>query len=77
LYWSAIVIAAVLFGAGHLPATAALTPLTLVVVSRAIVLNGIAGVAFGVLYWRNGLEAAMLAHFGSDVVLHVLAPALA
>ena len=76
LYWFAIIVAAILFGASHLPATALLLPLTPVVVTRAIVLNGIAGVAFGVLYWRYGLEAAMLGHFISDLLLHVAAPAL-
>ena len=65
-------LAAVLFGLGHLPATAALLPLTPAVVARAVVLNGIAGVVFGWLYWRRGLEAAMVAHFCADLVLHVL-----
>jgi membrane protease YdiL (CAAX protease family) len=77
LYLIAIVIAAVLFGAGHLPATSALMPLTPIVVARALLLNGVAGFAFGILYWRYGLESAMLAHFAGDLVLHVAAPALA
>lgn len=62
LVWSAIVPAAVLFGLGHLPATALIVPLTLPVIIRAILLNGILGVVFGWLYWRRSLEAAMLAH---------------
>ena len=73
-FWTANLGAAILFGLGHLPATAALVPLTSFVVLRAIVLNGIGGVVFGHLYWRRGLEAAMLAHFSADIVLHVLAP---
>ncbi|TMD57371.1 MAG: CPBP family intramembrane metalloprotease [Chloroflexi bacterium] len=76
LYWFAIVVAALLFGAGHLPATGLLMPLTPLVVIRALVLNGVAGIAFGVLYWRYGLEAAMLGHFAGDLGLHVVAPAL-
>ena len=72
VFWSAIVLAAILFGLGHLPATAALLPLTPAVVARAVVLNGIAGVVFGWLYWRRGLEAAMVAHFCADLMLHVL-----
>jgi membrane protease YdiL (CAAX protease family) len=75
-FWVANLGAAVLFGLGHLPATAALVPLTGMVVLRAIVLNGIGGVVFGHLYWRRGLEAAMLAHFSADIVLHVLLPLL-
>ncbi len=73
-FWAANVATAILFGLGHLPATAALTPLTPLVVVRAIVLNGIAGVGFGYLYWKKGLESAMLAHFSADIVLHVLTP---
>jgi membrane protease YdiL (CAAX protease family) len=71
-FWFGIVGAALLFGAGHLPATAALWPLTGPVIARALVLNGIGGIAFGWLYWKHGLEHAMLAHFTADVVLHVL-----
>jgi len=67
----AIVLVAVLFGLGHLPATAAMGPLTHVLVVRALVLNGIAGVAFGYLYWRHGLEAAMAGHMSAHVVMQV------
>jgi len=77
LYWSAIALAALLFGAGHLPAAAGLWPLTAIVVLRTLVLNGVAGLAFGWLYWRRGLEAAMCAHFCADLVLHVASPLLA
>lgn len=70
--WVANILAAVLFGLGHLPATAALFPITPLVISRAIVLNGVAGIAFGYLYFKHGLEAAMLSHFTADIILHVL-----
>jgi hypothetical protein len=70
--WLAIVIAALLFAAGHLPATAAISELTPALVARTITLNSLAGIAFGWLYWRRGLEAAMVAHFSADVVLHVI-----
>jgi hypothetical protein len=70
--WIANILAAVLFGLGHLPATAALFPITPLVISRAIVLNGVAGIAFGYLYFKHGLEAAMLSHFTADIILHVL-----
>ena len=73
-FWTANVVAALLFGLGHLPATAALVPLTGIVIVRAVALNGIAGIVFGHLYWTRGLEAAMLAHFSADIVLHALAP---
>ena len=70
--WIANILAAVLFGLGHLPATAALVPLTPLVVARALVLNGVIGIGFGYLYFKHGLESAMISHFSADLILHVL-----
>lgn len=70
--WLAIVVAAALFGVGHLPVTAALVPLTALVVLRAMILNGIGGVLFGWLYWKRGLLMAMVAHLSADIVLQSL-----
>ena len=78
IFWVANILAAVLFGLGHLPTTAAIgLPMDFLVISRAIVLNGLLGVGFGWLYWKYGLESAMLSHFTADIVLHVLMPSLA
>ena len=77
LYWFAILGAALLFGAGHLPAAAQVWPLDAIVVARVLLLNALAGVVFGWLYWKRGLEVAMLAHFSADLVLHVVAPLVA
>jgi len=74
VFWSANFATAIAFGLGHLPATAAVATVTPIVVARAVVLNGIAGVACGWLYWRRGLEAAMVGHFTADLVLHVAVP---
>jgi hypothetical protein len=70
--WAANILAAILFGLGHLPATAALMSITPLVVLRAIVLNGMLGIGFGYFYSKYGLESAMLSHFSADLVLHVL-----
>jgi membrane protease YdiL (CAAX protease family) len=70
--WIANILAAILFGLGHLPATAAIIPLTSLVILRAVVLNGVIGIACGYLYFTRGLESAMLSHFSADIVLHVL-----
>ena len=72
VFWIANILAAVLFGLGHLPTTALLVPLTPLVIARAILLNGLIGVACGWLYWKRGLESAMISHFSADLVLHVL-----
>ncbi|MBA3487011.1 MAG: CPBP family intramembrane metalloprotease [Lysobacter sp.] len=74
IFWLAIVLSALLFGAGHLPAAAEVWGLDAIVVFRTIALNAIAAVVFGWLYWRRGIEMAMLGHFSADIVLHVLAP---
>ena len=73
-YWTAIVLAALLFGAGHLPAAQHIWGLDTAVVLRTVGLNAVVGVACGWLFWRRGLEMAGLAHFSADIVLHVLAP---
>jgi membrane protease YdiL (CAAX protease family) len=72
VYWGANILAAVLFDLGHLPVTSALVLLTPLVILRAVVLNGLGGIAFGYLYFTRGLEAAMISHFSADIVLHVL-----
>jgi hypothetical protein len=70
-------LAAVLFGLGHLPATlAAGLPLSGLVISRALVLNGLLGITAGWLYRSCGLGSAMLAHFSADILLHVVLPVL-
>lgn len=63
---------AVVFGIMHLPATMAIVQLTPLVLVRALLLNGIGGIVFGFLYWKKGLESAMLAHFITDTVVHGL-----
>ena len=71
-FWVANLLAAVLFGLGHLPLTSMLAPLTPLIVTRAVILNGLLGLAFGYLYWKRGLESAMVAHFSADLLLHVV-----
>lgn len=76
--WIANILAAILFGLGHLPATAAAgLPMDALVITRAVLLNGLGGLVFGWFYWTFGLEAAMVSHFTADLVLHVIAPLLA
>ena len=61
--WTAILFAAILFAAGHLPllyllVAAPPTQLVLLVLAG----NTVPGILFGWLFWRRGLEAAMIAH---------------
>ncbi len=73
IIWASIILASFIFGAGHLPTAARIAPLTLTSTLRILFLNGIAGIVFGWLYWRKGLATAMLAHFTTDVIIHVVA----
>ncbi|MGB9937871.1 MAG: type II CAAX prenyl endopeptidase Rce1 family protein [Methanobacterium sp.] len=73
--WLAIILAAVIFGIGHLPAVMTISTLIPIVIARTIILNSAGGIIFGWLYWRKGLESAMISHFSTDIILHII-PAL-
>ena len=67
---SAIVISAIAFGLGHLPLASVLAgELTLPIVLYVVVANSLFGFVAGFLYWRRGLEAAMIGHMFAHVVL--------
>lgn len=76
VFWSANVLAALLFGAMHLPQTHALIGLSAPLVAYVLIGNGVPGLVFGWLFWRRGLLAAMVAHFWLDIVLKIIAPLL-
>ncbi|SES31654.1 CAAX protease self-immunity [Vreelandella subterranea] len=71
--WFAIVVSALLFGAGHLPAAAAqVGELTADLAVFVVGANAVFGVLFGYLFWRYGLEAAIVAHAFAHMVSHVV-----
>ena len=71
--WLAIVVSALLFGAGHLPAAAAqIGELTADVAAFVVGANTVFGILFGFLFWRYGLEAAIIAHAFAHMVSHVV-----
>lgn len=77
VYISAIVLSAILFAAGHLPATAQFLGLSTPILIRCFVLNGVAGIGFGYLYWKKGFSYAIFAHmlahiFTQTVILPIL-----
>jgi len=74
IFWTANIIVALLYGAGHLPAAKSLMPLTPIVLTAVLLPTGLAALTFGYLTWKRGIEAAMLAHFSADFVSHVLGP---
>lgn len=74
LYWIAILLAAAVFAAGHLPAMALESSLTPPVIWRTLALNAVPGAVFGWFYWRRSLEHAMLAHMGAHLGMWLAAP---
>ena len=70
IMWMAIVSSAFLFGLSHVPSVAqALPVVSASVVAYITIGNAVFGVVAGYLFWRNGLEAAIIAH----TLAHVLA----
>lgn len=70
LAWIAIALSAVVFGLAHLPAAAGLAgPLAWPVVLHLTGANAAFGVIAGFLFWRYGLEAAIVAHVVAHLTL--------
>jgi len=74
IFWIANLIVALLFAAGHIPSAKLFMPITPIVLAAIFSFNGVASLLFGYLCWKRGLEAAMLAHFSTDIMLHVVGP---
>lgn len=70
IYWIGILIAAFVFALGHLPiATQAVANPSTGLISFIIIGNSVGGIIFGWLYWKKGLESAMIAHIFAHVVM--------
>ncbi len=70
IYLTAIFISSVLFAALHLPAVIMATGgLSTSMVLYILAGNTAGGVIFGWLYWRQGLEAAFIAHLMAHMVI--------
>jgi len=67
---SAIIISSVVFGVGHLPLVQALgVNFTVAIAGYIVVANALFGLIAGYLYWQRGLEAAIIAHMMTHVVI--------
>ena len=63
------IVAALLFAAGHLPATVILFgELTPMILFRCFLLNGGFAIVFGHLYRKHGIQYAMLSHMGVHII---------
>jgi membrane protease YdiL (CAAX protease family) len=66
----AIVVSSVVFALGHLPIAFLLIPEgSLALTTYVIIANSAFGLIAGYLYWKKGLESAIIAHMLTHVVL--------
>lgn len=70
MVYAAIAVSAIIFAAGHLPAVASVGKLTPDVVVFVLVANSVFGIVAGYLFWRFGLEAAIIAHAIAHLLAH-------
>jgi len=76
--WTANIIAALAFGAGHLgtifllTGASSLAEMDPVLLAEVFILNGILGLVAGWRYMKDGLVAAAGVHFWNDVVFHII-----
>ena len=65
--WCAVILSGFLFGLGHIDQVI-LTPEIFDALMLVLLVNTMFGMVFGWLYWKQGLESAILAHFTVDAV---------
>ncbi len=70
IVWIGILTSALLFALGHFPVVFSLVdqPTTSLLL-YVLIGNSVGGIIFGWLYWKRGLEAAMIAHIMAHVVM--------
>ena len=69
---TAILVSSIVFGLGHLPVALTLLPESgIAVILFVILANSAFGVVAGYLYWKYGLEAAIIAHMFGHVLLAI------
>ena len=69
-YWIGIALSTILFAVGHFPAVFGVVPNpSTLLLSYILIGNSIGGVIFGWLYWKKGLESAIIAHAFAHVAM--------
>jgi membrane protease YdiL (CAAX protease family) len=72
VFAAANIISALLFAAGHLPGTMAMTTLTPLLLLRCFLFNGGLGLCFGWLYRKYGIGYAMISHGFAHLISDLL-----
>src|SRR4030095_13846667 len=67
---TAILVSSIVFGAGHLPLAFMILPeAPWIMIVFVIAANSIFGLMAGCLFWKKGLESAMIAHMTAHIVI--------
>ena len=72
VYWSAIILAGLIFGWAHVDARLGHPTATFWDYALIMFLSSGAGIYFGWIYWKLGLEMAMFAHFAYDAYVSMV-----
>ncbi|HSX09917.1 MAG TPA: CPBP family glutamic-type intramembrane protease [Candidatus Saccharimonadales bacterium] len=73
VFWTANIVIAILFAIGHLPTLkTTIGEISRIMLFRSLLLNIPIGLICGWLFWNNGIEAAIVAHYSADIVYHVI-----
>lgn len=70
VYWIGIIVSSIVFGLGHFPIVfqTVFEPSSFLLL-YILIANSFGGVIFGWLYWKKGLESAMIAHIFAHIVM--------
>ena len=70
VYWIGIIVSSIVFGLGHFPIVfqTVFEPSSFLLL-YILIANSLGGVIFGWLYWKKGLESAMIAHIFAHIVM--------
>lgn len=70
IYWIGIFLSSLIFAAGHLPvAYSVMTSAPYELIGYILLGNTVGGIIFGWLYWKKGLESAMIAHIFAHITI--------
>lgn len=70
--WIGIIISSLVFAFLHLSSSLEFVKTTPLIIVRSMIINGLGGIFYGLLFWKEGLESAMIAHLTTDFILQIL-----
>ncbi len=72
VYWGAILLAGLIFGWAHVDARLGIPGAPFGALAGVMALSTFLGISFGWLYWKLGIEWAILAHFAYDAFVSAI-----